>query len=147
MRHTAIATLLITSLTATTALAGPPATAFGTPTVSSQSVADDAASASTPAIAIVGLLALTMALLATSSSPAPLPAPSDERLKTDIDRVGTAANGLPLYHFRYKGHPQVFEGVMAQDVLAHTPDAVLTMPGGYLAVDYGMLGLSMTRVD
>jgi hypothetical protein len=98
-------------------------------------------------MAIVALVALTVALLATSSSPAPAPVPSDERLKTDIDRIGTAANGLPLYHFRYKGHPQVFQGVMAQDVLTHTPEAVQAMPGGYLAVDYGMLGLSMTRVD
>ena len=143
MRHTAIATLLIASLAATTVTAGP----IGAPRVSTQSVADDAATASTPAMAIVALVALTVALLTTSSSSAPAPLPSDERLKTDIDRVGTAANGLPLYHFRYKGHPQVFEGVMAQDVLAHTPDAVQTMPGGYLAVDYGMLGLSMTRVD
>lgn len=73
--------------------------------------------------------------------------PSDQRLKTDITRVGTAANGLPLYHFRYIGQPQVYEGVMAQDVLRHTPEAVREIGSGYLGVDYGMLGLQMRAVN
>jgi hypothetical protein len=30
---------------------------------------------------------------------------------------------------------------MAQDVLAHTPEAVVALPGGFLAVDYAKLGL------
>ncbi len=71
---------------------------------------------------------------------------SDIRLKTDITRVGTAANGLPLYHFRYHGLPAVYEGVMAQDVLARFPDAVVVRPGGVLAVKYDMLGLEMKVV-
>ncbi|TYB81374.1 tail fiber domain-containing protein [Maritimibacter fusiformis] len=71
---------------------------------------------------------------------------SDARLKTDVTRVGTADNGLPLYHFRYLGQSQVWEGVMAQDVLAHTPQAVSEL-GGYYMVDYGKLGLEMRAVD
>lgn len=71
---------------------------------------------------------------------------SDARLKTGVTRVGTADNGLPLYHFRYLGQSQVWEGVMAQDVLAHSPDAVSEM-GGYYRVDYGQLGLDMRAVD
>jgi len=68
---------------------------------------------------------------------------SDRRLKTDIRKVGVAANGLPLYTFRYMGGDVQFRGVMAQDVLNHTPEAVVTLPSGYLAVNYGMLGLTM----
>lgn len=77
---------------------------------------------------------------------APVLAPSDIRLKTDITRTGTADNGLPLYHFRYIGQAQLWEGVMAQDVLAHTPDAVVDL-GGYYGVNYEMLGLEMQPVN
>ena len=72
---------------------------------------------------------------------------SDARLKTDITPTGIATNGLPLYSFRYIGSTQVFEGVMAQDVLTHTPEAVYFGPFGYMAVDYGMLGLEMQRIN
>lgn len=72
---------------------------------------------------------------------------SDMRLKTDIAQIGTAANGLPLYQFRYLGDTTLYEGVMAQDVLQHTPAAVLTGPLGVMAVDYGMLGLEMKIID
>ncbi len=72
---------------------------------------------------------------------------SDARLKTDIVRVGTAANGLPLYHFRYIGDSVIWEGVMAQDVLTHTPAAVGLGIGGTMAVNYDMLGLQMRRVS
>ncbi len=72
---------------------------------------------------------------------------SDMRLKTDIMQIGTAENGLPIYSFRYLGHDALFSGVMAQDVLAHTPEAVITMPGGYYFVNYDMLGMRMERLD
>ena len=72
---------------------------------------------------------------------------SDIRLKTDITAIGTASNGLPLYTYQYIGHDAVFEGVMAQDVLAHTPEAIITMPGGFYAVDYEMLGLELKKLD
>lgn len=76
-----------------------------------------------------------------------MPDASDMRLKTDITQVGLAANGLPMYTYRYLGHDAVFSGVMAQDVLAHTPEAVIKMPGGFYAVDYEMLGMRMERLD
>ena len=55
---------------------------------------------------------------------------------SDDKRIGTADNGLPLYLFRYKGQPETHFGLMAQDVLHVKPDAVMTMPSGYMAVDY-----------
>jgi hypothetical protein len=79
----------------------------------------------------------------TDSFPAMI---SDIRLKTDIERVGIAANGLPLYTFRYIGEDAVYRGVMAQDVLKVLPEAVCVMPNGYLAVRYDMLGMEMTRL-
>ncbi|MXQ06241.1 hypothetical protein GQ651_00130 [Alphaproteobacteria bacterium GH1-50] len=70
---------------------------------------------------------------------------SDERLKTDIRRVGTAPNGLPLYTFRYRGKRTTWRGVMAQDVLRIRPDAVRLGRDGYYRVYYWKLGLRMTR--
>lgn len=61
---------------------------------------------------------------------------SDARLKENIRRIGTADNGLPIYSFRYRGDDVTRVGLMAQDVLHVKPDAVLTMPDGFMAVDY-----------
>ena len=74
------------------------------------------------------------------------PITSDIRLKTDIEQVGVASNGLPLYNFRYLWSDAVYQGVMAQDVLKAFPGAVHTMPDGYLAVKYDLLGMKMVRV-
>jgi hypothetical protein len=82
---------------------------------------------------------------ADTSSPV-IATPSDIRLKIDIEKVGVAANGLPLYTFKYIGGDAVYRGVMAQDVLKILPEAVSVMPNGYLAVHYDMLGMEMTRV-
>ncbi|MBY6200042.1 tail fiber domain-containing protein [Maritalea mobilis] len=67
--------------------------------------------------------------------------PSDARLKRDITPVGTAGNGLTLYEYRYLWSDEVHTGVLAQEVLAHTPEAVVALPYGYMAVNYEQLGL------
>ena len=72
--------------------------------------------------------------------------PSDVRLKTGIQRVGTAAHGLPLYTFRYVGETGLYEGVMAQDVLGVMPDAVSVAEDGFYRVDYEMLGIPFRRL-
>lgn len=60
---------------------------------------------------------------------------SDRRAKRDIRQIGTAPNGLPWYEFRYIGDDELRQGFMAQEVLAHRPDAVVEI-GGFLHVDY-----------
>lgn len=72
---------------------------------------------------------------------------SDSRLKEDIVMTGVTDSGLPLYRFRYQGGRRVYEGVLAQDVLERDPQAVRELSGGYLAVDYGRLGLALRRVS
>lgn len=62
---------------------------------------------------------------------------SDERLKTDIKRVGKTDEGLPVYTYRYKGDGTIHMGVMAQEVLKENPDAVRMHESGFLMVDYG----------
>lgn len=61
---------------------------------------------------------------------------SDERLKTDIERIGTLDNGLPVYSYRMKGSDTPEIGVMARDVKRSNPAAVIRMPSGFDAVDY-----------
>ena len=75
------------------------------------------------------------------------PNPSDLRLKDDVQRVGTTVFGLPLYHFKYIGAPETYEGVMAQDVLQVMPSAVSAGADGYYRVNYGALGTSMRQVS
>jgi hypothetical protein len=64
---------------------------------------------------------------------------SDRRLKRDIKRVGTMANGLPVYEYRYVWGRKRHVGVMAQDVLKAGIDAVVRHWTGFLMVDYGKL--------
>ena len=63
---------------------------------------------------------------------------SDERIKHDIKRVGTADNGLPIYTFKYKGDPaeQTHIGFMAQEVEKVHPEAVAEDKHGIKYVNY-----------
>ena len=76
----------------------------------------------------------------------PPPPSSDIRLKTNIQRIGTAAHDLPLYTFSYLDKEGVYEGVMAQDVMNVVPAAVVTGEDGYYRVDYDMLGIEFRRL-
>lgn len=67
------------------------------------------------------------------------PIPSDRRLKTDIKRVGTTDSGLPVYTYRYTAGGPIQMGVMADEVRGVIPGAVMTMPNGFDAVDYGQI--------
>lgn len=60
---------------------------------------------------------------------------SDERLKTDIKRVGETDDGQPIYTYRYKNGGPIQMGVMAQEspekAVSKDPDS------GFMMVDYG----------
>jgi Chaperone of endosialidase len=72
---------------------------------------------------------------------------SDIRLKRDITAVARLDNGINLYSFRYRWSDQVYVGVMAQEVAAIVPDAVVMASNGYLAVCYDRLGLRMQTLE
>jgi hypothetical protein len=74
-------------------------------------------------------------------------AQSDRRLKADIVRIGMLTDDIPLYRFRYLLGDEFFVGVMAQDLLALRPDAVVMGNDGFLRVDYAALGTRMMRWD
>lgn len=140
----AAAAALAATLAAQPALAGN----MAAPMIEPDVIAEDTASSDGGLLIPIFLLILFAAAASSggSDSGGGSVVTSDARLKTDITQVGMAENGLPLYQFRYIGQSTTYQGVMAQDVLAHTPEAIVTLPGGYMAVDYGMLGLEMTEV-
>jgi hypothetical protein len=72
---------------------------------------------------------------------------SDVRLKHDIILLGHLDNGLGFYRFAYNGSDRAFVGVMAQEVQAVMPDAVVRDRDGYLRVFYDKLGLKLQTYD
>jgi len=67
-------------------------------------------------------------------------AKSDRRLKEAIVKIKTV-DGIPVYKFRYKGEPGIYQGTMAQDLLRDSRyrHAVHRHKEGYFMVDYGQL--------
>ncbi len=67
---------------------------------------------------------------------------SDVRLKHDIVLLGRLDSGIGFYRFAYNGGSKAYVGVMAQEVQAVSPDAVVRGSDGYLKVFYDRLGLT-----
>ena len=63
--------------------------------------------------------------------------PSDRRLKSNIERIGTHPLGIGIYEYDIFGSRQ--RGVMADEVETVRPEAVITRDDGYKMVNYGML--------
>lgn len=74
----------------------------------------------------------------TAISVVAMVAMSDRRLKKNIKRIGTTADGLPLYSYTFIPTGEVEIGVMADEVEQVKPGAVVNI-GGYKAVDYSQL--------
>ena len=68
---------------------------------------------------------------------------SDIRLKENIVKVGKSPSGLNIYEWNYIWGSPRFSGVMAQEVINVIPEAVITMPNGYLGVDYAKIDVDM----
>lgn len=49
---------------------------------------------------------------------------SDERMKEDLQQIGTLADGTPIYRFRYKGEDTTRIGLSAQELEDISPEAV-----------------------
>ncbi|MGB6768926.1 MAG: tail fiber domain-containing protein, partial [Methyloceanibacter sp.] len=72
---------------------------------------------------------------------------SDVRLKHDVTMIGRLDNGIGFYRFIYNGDDKVYVGVMAQEVQAVMPQAVVRGRDGYLRVFYETLGLKFQTYD
>lgn len=69
---------------------------------------------------------------------------SDKRLKKNIKKIGKTNDGQNLYKYEYKGSNEPQIGLMAGEVEKKHPDAVITTPSGFKAVNYdkalGLMG-------
>ena len=74
------------------------------------------------------------------------PMASDIRLKENIIKVGNSPSGINIYEWNYKGKPQKYRGVMAQELLKSHPEAVSLCPNGFLGVYYGKIDVKMEKV-
>jgi Protein of unknown function (DUF3300) len=72
---------------------------------------------------------------------------SDVRLKHDVVLLGRLDDGLGFYRFAYNGSNRVYVGVLAQEVQAVAPEAVVRGRDGYLRVIYDKLGLTFQTYD
>jgi len=74
---------------------------------------------------------------------------SDIRLKTEIEPLAKAPNGMQLYRFQYKNDllKKNHVGVMAQDLVTTHPHALVKNSDGYFMVRYDLLGLKMTSLE
>lgn len=90
---------------------------------------------------LAGAGSLASGLGAMGATLGPLAVISDQRLKTDKQKIGKDGAGRNLWRFRYKGEPKdvVRVGHMAQEVEKTDPHAI-TRIGKYRAIDYGLLG-------
>ena len=84
-----------------------------------------------------GANAQTSGLYSLAGAAAPFVFPSDRRLKSNIDRIGTHKLGIGVYEYDIFGERQ--QGVMADEVEKVMPEAVLMHPSGYKMVNYGLL--------
>ena len=76
---------------------------------------------------------------------------SDDRVKYDINRVGTSPSGIPKYTFKYRfdgEHGPTYIGTSAQDLLSMgRKDAVVqTEKDGFYSVDYSKLDVEFETV-
>ena len=64
---------------------------------------------------------------------------STRLLKENIVKLGTSPEGHNIYKFNYINNSTNYIGVIAEEVQKIKPEAVLTMPNGFLGVDYDLI--------
>jgi len=69
---------------------------------------------------------------------------SDKRLKDNIIKIGESKSGLNIYKFNYKGKPEVYQGVIAQEVQESNPEAIIEKDG-FLAVNYDLIDVEFKK--
>jgi hypothetical protein len=72
---------------------------------------------------------------------------SDIAFKHDIVLLGQLGNGIGFYRFVYNGSEKAYVGVMAQEVQAVMPKAVVRGQDGYLRVYYDRLGVKFQSYE
>ena len=98
-----------------------------------------------PVMQNVGAAAFMDALSIASMIATPIAASSKE-LKENIKKIGESIRGHNIYKFNYKGKLKTYIGVIAEEVQKLQPEAVVTMPNGFLGVNYDLIDVQFKEV-
>jgi len=71
---------------------------------------------------------------------------SSKKAKDNIVKIGESIQGHNIYKFSYKGSPQRYVGVIAEEIQQTKPEAVVTMPSGVLGVNYDLIDVNFKKV-
>lgn len=79
------------------------------------------------------------------SSPA---LPSDLRLKTILEKVGTSKDGINIYNFTYNKDKEkiIYQGVIAQELIGTKFEKALKINKGFYSVDYSKLDVEFKQI-
>ena len=91
-----------------------------------------------------GLKIVTTA--ATVAAPFIIAAGSSKELKDNIIKIGQSIAGHNIYKFNYKGDDRKYVGVIAEEIEQTKPEAVVTMPNGFLGVIYDLIDVTFHEV-
>lgn len=143
MRRLLLSGTAVLALTAGLASAG----GLAEPVMPAEEVAAETSASSGGVLIPLLLLLLVAAALSSGGGggAAPTFEASDRRLKTDVEWMGMQ-DGVAVYRWRYLDRPGRFEGVIAQEVLASHPQAVVPRHDGMLTVDYSRLAVAFRRL-
>ena len=87
-----------------------------------------------------------LSIVGTAASVGTAFATSSKKLKDNIVKIGKSIDGHNIYKFNYKDSPRKYVGVIAEEVLKTKPEAVVTMPNGYLGVNYSLIDVQFKEV-
>ena len=88
-----------------------------------------------------------LSILGTAASIAtPFVAASSKKLKDNIVKIGRSIAGHNIYKFNYKGDTRRYVGVIAEEIQQTVPEAVVTMPNGFLGVNYNLIDVQFKEV-
>ena len=101
-----------------------------------------------PIVASFAMSGLTVERAAAQSNTTASGRPlvSDRRLKKDVTRIAVHPAGFGIYRFKYLWSDTEYSGVVAQEVLAAKPEAVVSGDDGFLRVDYAAIGMEVERL-
>jgi len=87
-----------------------------------------------------------MDALSIGTSIATMAAASSKKLKHNIKKIGKSIGGHNIYKFSYKGSSRRYVGVIAEEIQKIIPEAVITMPNGFLGVNYNLIDVTFKEV-
>lgn len=73
---------------------------------------------------------------------------SDERVKENLILIGKSRMGINIYRFNYKGESEIYEGVIAQELIdTEFSSAIIIGEDGLYKVDYSKIDVEFKKIN